>query len=90
MGKLGWDLPPGVTTSMLPGNSPEEQAAEALAEKVFEMLEVAGMTGKGIEQSSIDSVVEKISAMLGVAYGDGFKQGQLDAALASEQIIGED
>lgn len=22
MGKFGWDLPPGVTTSMLPGNGP--------------------------------------------------------------------
>ena len=27
---FGWSYPPGVTESMLPGNSKDEQAAEAL------------------------------------------------------------
>lgn len=35
MSKFGWDLPPGVTTSMLPGNSPGDEANEAAAADLF-------------------------------------------------------
>jgi hypothetical protein len=29
---FGWDLPPGVTTSMLPGNRPEDELADMIAD----------------------------------------------------------
>lgn len=33
---FGWDLPPGVTTSMLPGNEPQPPCCEECPEEVFE------------------------------------------------------
>lgn len=33
---FGWDLPPGVTTSMLPGNEPQPPCCEECPEDVFE------------------------------------------------------
>lgn len=35
---FGWDLPPGVTSSMIPGNRPEDVAWERTREKVVEMF----------------------------------------------------
>jgi hypothetical protein len=29
---FGWDLPPGVTSSMIPGNRPEDELAERISE----------------------------------------------------------
>lgn len=43
MSKFGWDLPPGVTTSMLPGNTPAEAELEARLEAIFDRLVKAGI-----------------------------------------------
>lgn len=75
-GIFGWSLPPGVTTSMLPGNSPADEEAEAFADSVYEML--GGMPD--------DALAEKVIAwgekLRSDAYAEGYSQGQSDEAEA--------
>ena len=72
---FGWDLPPGVSTSDLPGNSREEQEVEAFVEGVYEML--------GEYAANDEKLAEVVAtwalALRGNAYSEGYQQGMADA-----------
>lgn len=80
MGKFGWDLPPGVTTSMLPGNTPEDAAAEAVADAIYGALVESGCH----DVTVMDKAVEAISKLIGDAYAKGSADGHADEAMAQE------
>ena len=83
--KMGWDLPPGVSVRDIPGNRPEDEAAETLAEKVFDVLEKAGLTGKTSgEQDGIDSAVEQLCQIIGEADTTGRSSALSDFSAAQE------
>ena len=83
--KMGWDLPPGVSVRDIPGNRPEDEAAETLADKVFDVLEKAGLTGKTSgEQSGIDSAVEQLCQIIGEADTTGRSSALSDFSAAQE------
>lgn len=48
--QFGWDLPPGVRTSDLPGNRPEDQLAEAAAESLYTGLYEATRAGFSVSE----------------------------------------
>lgn len=77
---FGWDLPPGVSTSDLPGNSQAEQEAEAFADAVYELL--------GEYAANDDVFAEKIidwaNKLRSDAYTDGYRQGIADEQMAQE------
>lgn len=81
MRKFGWDLPPGVTTSMLPGNTPEDAAAEAQADAIYEALAQSGYNTDGNEA---EKAVELFSKLLSEAYAAGRIDGMTDEAMAAE------
>ena len=74
---FGWDLPPGVTTSMLPGNTKEEQEAEALHDKLYDGL------CKLVSDEPSDELIEYIYKQIGEAYHLGYAQGMADEAEAN-------
>lgn len=83
--KMGWDLPPGVSVRDIPGNRPEDEAAETLVDKVFDVLEKAGLTGKTSgEQSGIDSAVEQLCQIIGEADTTGRSSALSDFSAAQE------
>ena len=43
MSKFGWDLPPGVSANMIPGNRPEDEAWEKLEEEFYASLDTVDM-----------------------------------------------
>lgn len=64
------NLPPGVTESMIPGNRPEEAAAEALYEKLSAVL----------PEDTAEETLDALAAMIGQAWNDGFSAGRAEAA----------
>lgn len=78
MSKFGWDLPPGVTTNMLPGNTPADVAAEAKADAIYTVLE------KFFPAAQLDECVEEIGKLLDDAYAKGSADGHSDEAMAQD------
>jgi hypothetical protein len=64
------NLPPGVTTGMLPGNTREDAIAEARMERIYEALD-----GLGLTEDQIDAIAEKVNPLLVDAYQVGFSDG---------------
>jgi len=85
MSKFGWDLPPGVTTSMLPGNTPEDEAFEAFLEEIYSHLP----TGLSIDADGLDKFTDWLWDLLSNIYRDGYQQGMADERMAKEFKEGE-
>jgi hypothetical protein len=81
-GKFGWSLPPGVTT--LPGESADEQAAEALADAIVIALVESKLIEADATSVEIDRAIELLMELVDKAYGDGYRAGQADEAMARE------
>lgn len=54
---FGWDYPPGVRSSDIPGNKPEEVEAERFDEAIFDILMRAHRNGL-----TLDELVQRIGA----------------------------
>jgi hypothetical protein len=74
------NLPPGVTTSMLPGNTPEDQAAEELMDEIYTAIELAGYA----PDEKSERLAASFSKLMDTAYSDGYKTAQMDEAFAQE------
>lgn len=74
---FGWDLPPGVTTSMLPGNSAAEQEAEARWDAVAAALDQAGVKDEGVVEKALDLLMPMIDRR----YSDGYNAASSDEAM---------
>lgn len=74
MSKFGWDLPPGVTTSMLPGNSREEGEAEAMMDAIYDILE------KAVTED------EKATALYGLV-SEAYQKGRADARVDEQMAM---
>jgi RNA polymerase-interacting CarD/CdnL/TRCF family regulator len=83
MTKFGWDLPPGVTTSMLPGNTPEDQAEEAKLDAIYTAIELAGYA----PDEKSERLAESFSKLMDTAYADGRRDAQADEDMAKEYHI---
>ena len=93
MSKFGWSYPPGVTESMLPGNSKEEQEAEAFYDTFYDkMAELATVTPATdtvdaeyhLKAEALDKFVEWAWKQMGEAYHRGYTDGMGDEAFAQE------
>jgi len=71
----GWNLPPGCNDSDIPGNRNDEMEADALAESIFEQIEI--LTDK-------DALGVWILEQLADAYAKGYERGMSDEAMARE------
>lgn len=71
------DLPPGCSVSDIPGNRPEDLAAEALNERIGALLEPHGL---GEDEQLIDA----IAVLIGEAYGQGRSDMHNEEGLARE------
>jgi hypothetical protein len=71
----GWNLPPGCNVRDLPGNSPGEQAAEALGDALYELLP---------DGEWFDAVFEFVQKVQSTAYAEGYAQGASDERMAQE------
>ena len=79
MSKFGYDLPPGVTTSMLPGNTRKDTDHEELYEAIAESARVE-LPEDGLEQLAV-----MMENRIGAAYRAGYIAGQSDEAEARRQ-----
>jgi hypothetical protein len=84
MSKFGWSLPPGVAT--LPGESADEQAAEALVEELYEAVAPLRTfyTEPGIADETEDGVVTALEKIVSDAYTKGRADALADEAIAAE------
>jgi len=76
----GFNLPPGVSNWMLPGNSKGEQDEEALGDAVFDMLAGKDLTN----DDHVNAIVQWISKLRGDAYSTGYNDGMADECMAWE------
>jgi len=72
------NLPPGCRESDIPGNRPEDIAAEALCDKIAEIIDPFGL---GIEQAGM--IVDAVFQLCSDVYGEAYAKGQDDARLAA-------
>ena len=72
MSKFGYDLPPGVTSSMLPGNSKEDADRE-------ELYEVVSQFWESEEGEPLDNMVDMIETRIAAAYRAGHIDGGREA-----------
>lgn len=82
MGIFGWDFPPGCSINDLPGNSPEEQAAEAFADNTFDQIRRLLPT---LPEEAIEKLVEWGWQQVSDAYANGYQQARADTALAENE-----
>jgi len=86
----GFNLPPGVSVSDIPGNRPEDVAEEEFWEKLHEKL-----TAEGYRQADIDDIFENdftMKAMMvarEMGYTRGYNEGQAEAEMAQGMLEGE-
>lgn len=79
MSRFGWDLPPGVTNSMLPGNSAAERRAEAEAEAVADALATAG-----VGDDILDTVTDAMLTIIEAARNEAVAECAADEKMARE------
>lgn len=72
MGIFGWSLPPGVSMRDLPGNRPEEQAAEALMDLIYDQFPST------MSDDDMEKLSTWISDQIGKAYNEGYQQAVAD------------
>ena len=76
----GFNLPPGCSVSDIPGNRPEELAAEALCEDIADIMMNAGCP----DDERLTTAVDEIFKMIGAAYASGMADGKCEEAMANE------
>ena len=69
----GWNMPPGCNVRDIPGNRPEDEAAEALADRIYDALLLP-------DTRETDEIVDRLMKLCGDVYAEGHAQGQSDAA----------
>lgn len=74
----GFNMPPGCNVSDIPGNRPEDMAAEAFAEEFSEQL-------PDMDDEKFNIVCAWVFERLGKAYQAGYHDGMSDEAMAREQ-----
>jgi hypothetical protein len=80
-----WNMPPGVTTNMIPGNRPEDIEEERFWETLYE-----GLLKAGFSQDAIDAIDEEKSPLAwkaieitrNIAYNKGVYDGTLDSDMS--------
>ena len=73
------NLPPGVTTSMLPGNRHEDAEYERLANDLYEVVP------EGVSDELFDLLVEFVDERVQRAYSAGYRDAVADTALSPAQ-----
>jgi hypothetical protein len=81
---FGWDLPPGCSTHDLPGNRPEDEAAEAFYDAFYEIEEAARIAFPELGDTYVEALAEWMWKKAGEAYGKGYEKGIDDAGFARE------
>lgn len=75
----GFNLPPGCSVSDIPGNRPEDQAAEALYDSIYNLLD-------GIQDDATkDRIAEQFYNMVMKARENGYQVGMTDERMAKQQ-----
>jgi hypothetical protein len=77
MSTFGWDLPPGVRVSDIPGNRPEDQAAEAFYENMYAQFP------EGMGEHWKSAIAGWAWEQMGKAYDAGYHQGRMDGDQAA-------
>lgn len=62
---------------MIPGNTPEEQRAEAIMDEIYDML-----TDYVWSEEVKDDIAQKIYTLAGKHYAEGYQEGLHDQALS--------
>lgn len=88
MSKFGWDLPPGVSISDLPGNRPEEQQMEAFLDAFYN--QISKLRLPLIKEEKLEDLSTWIWKQIGDAYSKGYTQALEDQCMAEEQALLED
>jgi hypothetical protein len=86
----GFNLPPGCSVSDIPGNRPEDDAAEAfelaLGEKFPEVGKLVDAEGAR-EQRLYETIVQIAEWAFTEGSGDGYASGSADAGCAKAEMI---
>lgn len=81
---FGWSYPPGVTESMLPGNSKADQEDEARAEAIATIL--IECKGIDMDDTTTENAILALMALLDLAYLAGRQDAMADEAIAEEEL----
>jgi hypothetical protein len=79
-----FNMPPGVSVRDIPGNTPDEQEAEAFFDLVYDKLEeVAPATSSLMDEEERNAFVTWLWGLMGNAYSKGYADGGNDAAVVA-------
>jgi hypothetical protein len=78
----GWNLPPGCNVSDIPGNRPEDEAAEALWDTIADILTLGGVD---CNTEAAVMMIDKLTKLVGDTYGEGYQTGGADAEMAQQR-----
>jgi hypothetical protein len=87
MSKFGWDLPPGVTHSMIEEAAGGDAKAEAQADEIYKLLLNAGIDTDMLDGSTGTRLIEDLQKLMGSAYTEGYDQGRGDEREALEAPV---
>lgn len=71
---FGWDLPPGVSANMIPGNRPEDEAWDKIMDTFFQQTHFTKEEGKVIDTSEVVDIATKA-----ITYGIDIGQKRVKA-----------
>lgn len=74
----GFNLPPGCSVRDLPGNSPADEAAEAVYDKIYEIELRAREAHPELGDAYVEAMAEAFFSMVSEAYGQGYSQARAD------------
>ena len=79
-----FNMPPGVRVRDIPGNTPDENDAEAFFDLVYDKLdEVAPHTSSLMTEDERNAFVTWLWDLMGNAYSKGYKDSSNDAAVVA-------
>jgi hypothetical protein len=80
----GWNLPPGVSENMIPGNRPEDAEDERFWNALYQKLSDLGWAEKRIESLEDNTSIQQvIQVTREIAYAIGVAEGQADGELTA-------
>jgi hypothetical protein len=77
----GWNLPPGVNESMLPGNRPEDQASEEFWMALENQLIERGVEPADLERLQGAFVLAVLEVARDLGYTAGYNDGLIEAKM---------
>jgi len=82
----GWNLPSGCSVRDIPGNRPEDEAAEAQADFAYDWINQQNVLN-GLDEDAKDQLCEALCQLIDKSRQEGYHDAQTDDTMGQEQCL---